>query len=235
MSNNDDSDSKQRKKITEAIEVTQTFPNFDEEEPCKCVNRKCETTNSCSCFKFGTACNESCGCAASCQNIFNDLDHFFGDKKYSANPCFSKWLKENNSVAGATLRQVDLNFLRELIMRSTRYDSISFYLNYISEPKIISYTNVWNDERISEWTRKWNKIKGSSNETKKMAHTQKYFTMLLSPGTTDYYYSFCLKDVLHDDYNWHCMACQKCERWNSWHCGTCNKCEYIQILHHKSN
>lgn len=79
----------------------------------------------------------------------------------------------------------------------------------------------------------WKKIKGGSDESAKIMHTQKFFRMLLSQysdDTSNYYYSLCEKDVVHDDYNWHCITCQKCERWNYWHCGTCDECEFMNKI-----
>jgi len=41
-----------------------------------------------------------------------------------------------------------------------------------------------------------------------------------------YYYSFCLKDVVHDNNFWHCNQCKKCRESAEWHCDKCNDCTY---------
>lgn len=99
-----------------AGKISEKNPNFGKEDECKC-KEGCETV-SCQCFKFGTGCGPACGCTSSCQNMFNDLDHFFGDEKCSANPCFANWLVENKK--GKDLKRINCNSLRERIMKSDR-------------------------------------------------------------------------------------------------------------------
>lgn len=106
-------------------------------------------------------------------------------------------------------------------------------IQFFNRDSRFSYSNVFEDERFTEWTKTWKKIKGGSDESAKIMHTQKFFRMLLSQysdDTSDYYYSLCAKDVVHDDYNWHCITCKKCERWNYWHCGTCDECEFMNKI-----
>lgn len=95
--------------------VTEKNPNYEKEDECKCV-AGCES-ESCQCYKFGQGCNASCGCTASCKNMFNGLDYFFGDEKYSANPCFAKWLVVKKDKSGTDLKKVNRNALLQRIMR----------------------------------------------------------------------------------------------------------------------
>lgn len=115
----DDSDNEAGAMTTMTGKVTEKNPNFRKEDECKC-KEGCETV-SCQCIKFGTGCNAECGCSTSCQNMFNALDHFFGDEKCSANPCFTKWLVTNKN--GMEIKFVDRNSLRERIMKCSRYES----------------------------------------------------------------------------------------------------------------
>ncbi|CAF3712108.1 unnamed protein product, partial [Rotaria sp. Silwood1] len=74
---------------------TITEENSSDEETEKCTCHKGCSSRSCSCFKDGSGCNSSCGCNATCRNMFNHLEYFFGkDEKYSAHPCFAQWLKK---------------------------------------------------------------------------------------------------------------------------------------------
>lgn len=97
--------------------ISEKNPNFGKKDECKC-KEGCGTV-SCICFKFGTGCNATCGCSAACQNMFNDLDHFFGDEKCSANPCFSKWLVAKKN--GTNLKTTNRVSLRERIMKCSGY------------------------------------------------------------------------------------------------------------------
>ncbi|CAF1306344.1 unnamed protein product [Rotaria sordida] len=182
--------------------ITEKNPNYEKKDKCKCT-KGC-SKRSCSCFKYGSGCNSSCGCGSSCQNMFNYLEYFFGEnQKCTANPCFSKWLVKNVKNSDE-FQMIDRNKLRRRIM------------------KCPSYSNVLDDEDFEEWTEKWNTI----DKNEKLSHTQELFRMLLSNDTTMYYYSFCENDVFEEDCNWHCIICQKCMDWREWHCDKCNKCTY---------
>ncbi|KAG4080326.1 hypothetical protein HA402_010818 [Bradysia odoriphaga] len=190
---------------------TEIEPNHGKKDKCKC-DKGCKT-RSCNCVKFGGRCNASCSCSASCQNIFNNLSYFFGndsgDESCNANPCFAKFLMKNGrGVSG--FNAIDRNALRDQIMASG------------------SYSNVFYDSDIQEWTDKWNEIKEAGSTDEVLAHTQKYFRMMLSDGLSlsQYYYSFCYEDVQQDNCTWHCVICQTCEDWRYWHCRRCNKCTY---------
>ena len=98
--------------------VTEQNPNYEKKDKCKCTTG-C-SKRSCSCFKFGSGCNSSCGCGTSCQNMFNHLDYFFGeDSKCSANPCFSKWLVKNAKNSDE-FKKLDRDELCRLIMECGR-------------------------------------------------------------------------------------------------------------------
>ena len=87
-------------------------------DKCNCTEGCSE--RSCSCFKYGSVCNSSCGCGTSCQNMFNHLDYFFGENtKYGASPCFAKWLMKNAKNADE-LKLIDRNALRRRIKRSPK-------------------------------------------------------------------------------------------------------------------
>ncbi|CAF1137432.1 unnamed protein product [Rotaria sordida] len=74
--------------------TTEKNPNYEKSDKCQCT-KGC-SKRSCSCFKYGSECNSSCGCGSSCRNMFNHLEYFFGEnQKCSVNPCFSKWLVKN--------------------------------------------------------------------------------------------------------------------------------------------
>jgi hypothetical protein len=97
-------------------QVTEKNPNYEKKEKCNC-SKGC-SKRSCSCFKFGSGCNSSCGCSSSCQNIFNHLDYFFGENsKCTANPCFSNWLVKNAKHADE-VQKIDLDALQQRIMNS---------------------------------------------------------------------------------------------------------------------
>jgi len=171
----------------------------------KCNCRKGCSKRSCSCFKFGTGCNPSCGCSSSCQNMFNHLDYFFGeDSKCSANPCFSNWLVENAKNADE-LQKIDREALQQRIMNCSCYSDI-----------------LSDDDEFKKWSKKWNRIK----KNEKLTHMQKLFRMLLSDDTTTNYYSFCDDDIADDNCDWHCIKCKQCLDWREWHCANCNKCTY---------
>lgn len=94
-------------------QVTEKNPNYEKKEKCNC--RKGCSKRSCSCFRFGTGCNPSCGCKSSCQNMFNHLDYFFGnEQKSSAHPCFSNWLMKTAKDADG-LQKIDRDALRKQI------------------------------------------------------------------------------------------------------------------------
>ncbi len=95
--------------------ITEKNPNYEKKEKCGCAKR-C-SKRSCSCFKFGSGCNSSCGCGSSCQNMFNHLEYFFGENnKCTANPCFSNWLVKNAKNADE-LKKIDRDELHKSIMQ----------------------------------------------------------------------------------------------------------------------
>ena len=67
--------------------VTEKNPNYEKKKRCNC--KKGCSKRSCSCFKFGSGCNATCGCGPSCANMFKHLDYFFGENQ-TCNPhtCF---------------------------------------------------------------------------------------------------------------------------------------------------
>lgn len=221
--------------------VTEIEPNHGKNEKCKC-SKGCKT-RSCNCVKFGSGCNPSCGCASSCQNIFNNLSYFFGDdhgeeRPCNAHACFAKFLMKNTREENG-FNAIDRNQLRDRIMASGRLVKADSSLSYnlLNQQKTFlrpfsSYENVFYDSDIQEWTDKWNKMKEKASPEQVLAHTQKYFRMLLSDGSSQsqYSYSFCANDVLQENCVWHCVICQKCEGWRYWHCGQCNKCEFINMI-----
>jgi len=94
--------------------ITEKNPNYEKKDKCNC-SKGC-SKRSCSCFKFGSGCNSSCGCGESCQNMFNHLEYFFGENtKCSANPCFSNWLV-NNAKNADELKKIDRDTLHQHIM-----------------------------------------------------------------------------------------------------------------------
>ena len=98
--------------------------------------------------------------------------------------------------------------------------SFAYLLIILSECLVIQI--FFFDEKFKRWTKKWNTI----NKEEELGHIQKFFRMLLSDDTTDYYYSFCRNDVEQDNCTWHCIKCQKCFSWRDWDCGECDKCKY---------
>lgn len=90
---------------------------------------------------------------------------------------------------------------------------------------IFSYEDLLDDDDdFKKWKKEWKKIPADQ----KLAHTQKFFRMLLSTDSDDeslYFFSFCQDDVFNNDNAWHCINCQRCQEWNEWHCGQCNKCK----------
>lgn len=99
-------------------QVTEIHPNHGKNEKCRC-DKGCKT-RSCNCVKFGSRCNSSCGCASSCQNMFNNLSYFFGDEQpCSAHPCFAKFLMKEARGANGFFA-IDRNSLRDRIMASGR-------------------------------------------------------------------------------------------------------------------
>ena len=77
------------------------------------------------------------------------------------------------------------------------------------------------EEDFREWIEKWKQIE----EKDRLAHTQKFFRMLLSDEASPRYYSFCNKDIAEQDCDWHCTICKGCRDWREWHCDGCNKCK----------
>lgn len=104
------------------IRVTEIEPNHSKNDKCKC-DKGCKT-RSCNCVKFGSGCNSSCGCATSCQNMFNNLSYFFGDdlgekRSSNAHPCFAKFLMKKARGANG-FNAINRNELRDRIMASGR-------------------------------------------------------------------------------------------------------------------
>lgn len=100
--------------------VTEKYPNYNDKKKCNC--RKGCSKRTCSCFKFGSGCNVTCGCGPSCQNIFNHLDYFFGEddeKPLSASPCFSKWLIQKAKNVDE-LKMIDREDLKKMILGCRR-------------------------------------------------------------------------------------------------------------------
>jgi hypothetical protein len=97
-----------------SVDITEDNPNTAKKEKCNC-KEGC-STRSCSCFKFGSGCNSSCECSLSCENMFNHLEYFFGENnKYSAHPCFTKWLvKKAKNTDG--LKTINRRALCQLIL-----------------------------------------------------------------------------------------------------------------------
>lgn len=94
---------------------------------------------------------------------------------------------------------------------------------------IFSVEDLLDDDDFKKWKKEWKKIAADQ----KLAHTQKFFRMLLSNGSDDeslYFFSFCQDDVFNNDNSWHCIKCQSCQDWKEWHCGKCDKCKHISIL-----
>lgn len=81
-------------------------------------------------------------------------------------------------------------------------------------------------EDFQKWTRKWQRIE----EKDRLAHTQKFFRMLLSDQASPRYYSFCNEDMAEEDCDWHCTICKGCRDWREWHCDGCNKCKIESFL-----
>lgn len=126
-----------------AGKMTEKDPEY-EIDGCKCIDG-CEA--SCPCLKFGIkfcdstdvkaeirlisssiphvgkGCNYEkdslCACS-SCKNIFNGLDHFFGDVQCIANACFTMWLTKHERTTGNEMKSINRNNLRERIMRCER-------------------------------------------------------------------------------------------------------------------
>ena len=123
MWNEEDSDEDEQ----QSGEVTEKNPNYEKKEKCNC--RQGCSKRSCSCFKFGSGCNPSCGCASSCENMFNHLEYFFGkDTKCAANPRFSKWLVKHAKNADE-FKMIDRDELRQSIMDCGRlYDSVMVFI-----------------------------------------------------------------------------------------------------------
>jgi hypothetical protein len=99
-------------------EITEKNPNEKTKEKCNC-SKGC-SKRSCSCFKFGSGCNSSCGCGLSCQNMFNHLEYFFGENEIcAANPCFANWLVQRAKNADE-FKMIDRDQLRRRIMQCDR-------------------------------------------------------------------------------------------------------------------
>ncbi len=99
-------------------DITEKNPNEEKKDKCNCSNG-C-SSRSCSCFKFGSGCNPTCGCSSSCENMFNHLEYFFGEtKKYSAHLCFAKWLvKKAKNTDG--LKAIDRYALQRYIVQDSK-------------------------------------------------------------------------------------------------------------------
>jgi hypothetical protein len=92
--------------------------NNEKKDKCGCTTGCSKDT--CSCFKFGSGCNSSCGCESSCQNMFNHLEYFFGENnKCAANPCFTLCLMKNAKDADE-LKTIDREKLCRRIMRCAK-------------------------------------------------------------------------------------------------------------------
>ncbi|CAF1395446.1 unnamed protein product [Rotaria sordida] len=159
-------------------QITQRYSNKGKKDKCNC-RRGC-SKRSCCCFKFGSGCNTSCGCGTSCQNMFNYLNYFFGeDGAYNGNSCFTKWLIKHAKNADE-LKMIDRKKLHQSIMQSP------------------SYRKVRKDEEFADWMKQWCKI----SEYEEIEHIQKFFRILLSDDTSNYYYySFCYNDRMIFDIN----------------------------------
>lgn len=93
--------------------VTEKDPNFEKSDDCSCTG-SCRT-RSCNCFKYNSGCVSYCKCAATCENIFNHLEYFFGeDETCDATPCFAKWLKGRNADG---VKEINRDHLRRRIMK----------------------------------------------------------------------------------------------------------------------
>lgn len=83
---------------------------------CECGG-KCDT-RLCKCYLNGRGCDESCECS-SCENMFNNLEYFFGeDENCTAHPCFAKWLM--NNTFGTGLEVINRNVLRDRLTHARR-------------------------------------------------------------------------------------------------------------------
>ena len=98
--------------------VTVKNPNYEKKKRCNC--KKGCSKRSCSCFKFGSGCNATCGCGPSCANMFKHLDYFFGENQ-TCNPhtCFTQWLVKHAKDANE-LKSIDRDALRERILQCRR-------------------------------------------------------------------------------------------------------------------
>ncbi|CAF1463749.1 unnamed protein product [Rotaria sordida] len=173
-------------------EITENNPNKEKKDKCTCT-KECSTC-SCSCFKFGSGCNSSCGCSSSCENMFNHLEYFFGENtKYSAHPCFAKWLvKKAKNTDG--LKTINHGALCQLIIKCSNFDEVCEI-----------------EEDFEEWMKQLKII----DNNQKLAHAQTLFRMLLADDdTTGRYYSFC-QDYLH------CGVCDTCTYGVSLPCEGC--------------
>jgi hypothetical protein len=112
MSDEEDSDKDEQQNIDEK--------NLNENKKNKCQCTEGCRTHSCSCFKYGSGCNPSCGCGSSCENMFNHLEYFFGENQTcGANPCFAHWLVKH-AKNGDDFKMIDRDKLRRRIMRSPK-------------------------------------------------------------------------------------------------------------------
>ncbi|CAF4236199.1 unnamed protein product, partial [Rotaria sordida] len=68
-----------------------------------------------------------------------------------------------------------------------------------------SYQKVRKDEEFADWMKQWCKI----SEYEEIEHIQKFFRMLVSNDTSNYYYSFCYNDVRRNDPHGFYNKCQK--------------------------
>lgn len=97
-------------------QITEKNPNYEKKDKCKC--KKGCSKRSCSCFKFGKGCNETCGCKTTCTNMFNHLDYFFGqNQKCLADPCFTNWIMKTIKNTDELLK-IDRQELYEKILKS---------------------------------------------------------------------------------------------------------------------
>ncbi|CAF1362301.1 unnamed protein product [Rotaria sordida] len=185
-------------------EITENNPNKEKKDKCTCT-KECSTC-SCSCFKFGSGCNSSCECSSSCENMFNYLEYFFGENtKYSAHPCFAKWLVKKAKNTD-DLKTINRGALCQLIIKCSNFDEVCEI-----------------EEDFEEWMKQLKII----DNNQKLAHAQTLFRMLLTDDdTTGRYYSFCQDYLVQENLKWHCIKCQDCMDWREWHCGVCDICTY---------
>ena len=126
LANNEDEEQKQ---VNDRLQTRKRrFDSSNDEDQCKC-RKKC-SKRSCSCLKSSKGCSSSCGCksSSSCQNLFNQLDYFFGENSQcSAHPCFANWLFKNVKNLD-DLQKFDRDHLRKRIVKSSRFVEFCFLI-----------------------------------------------------------------------------------------------------------